>query len=61
VTRRSHYAAFVQFYVDVPRDAVRSIPLRVTADADELPDDAPEESERLMIRVALSRSRQGAA
>jgi hypothetical protein len=31
------------------------IPIRVTADADEVPDDLPEETELLMIRVALLR------
>jgi hypothetical protein len=53
VSRRSHYAAFVLVSIDVPRDGVRSVPLRVTAQADELPDDIDEEVASLMIRVAL--------
>lgn len=53
VTRRTPAAAYVILTVEVPRDGVRSVPIRVTADADELPDDEPEASERLMVRVAL--------
>lgn len=55
VSRRSHYADWVLVSVEVPRDGVRSVPLRVTAQADELPDDIDEEVANLMIRVALPR------
>lgn len=55
VTRRSNYARFFVLNVEVPRTGVTSVPLRLTADADEVPDDAPEETEYLMIRVALLR------
>jgi hypothetical protein len=54
VTRRSPVAAFATMTVEVPRQGdVRSVPLRVTADADELPEGEPEASEKLMVRVAL--------
>jgi hypothetical protein len=52
VTRRSVYLTFATMSVQVPREGERSVPIRVTAEADELPDDEPEASERLMIRVA---------
>ena len=51
VTRRTHYVTFVVLNVNVPRSGVKSVPVRVTAEADELPDDDPEESELLMVRV----------
>jgi hypothetical protein len=52
VTRRSHYARYFVFSIDVPRTGITSVPFRLTAEADELPDDEPELSEPLMIRVA---------
>jgi hypothetical protein len=55
VSRRSPYARYARVSVEVPSDGVTSVPVRVTAQADELPDDVHEESERLMIRVALRR------
>jgi hypothetical protein len=51
VTRRTYYVAFFAFDVETPPTGVRSVPVRVTAEADELPDDEPEASERGMIRV----------
>jgi hypothetical protein len=39
----------------VPRTGERSVPVKVTAQADELPDDVDEAVEHLMIRVALPR------
>jgi hypothetical protein len=53
VTRRAAYSRFAALSVEVPREGVRSVPLKVTAQADELPDDVDEEVECLMIRVAL--------
>jgi hypothetical protein len=55
VTRRSHYATFVSLGIVVPRTGERSVPVKVTAQADELPDDVDEAVEHLMIRVALPR------
>jgi hypothetical protein len=53
VMRRSPYLAFATMSVEVPREGERSVPIRVTAEADELPDDEPEASETVMVRVAL--------
>jgi hypothetical protein len=36
----------------MPSKGVKSVPIRVTAQADELPDDVEEVSEATMIRVA---------
>jgi hypothetical protein len=52
VTRRSHYVRYFQFSIEVLHTGrTVSVPLRVTAEADELPDDEPEASEQLMVRV----------
>jgi hypothetical protein len=55
VTLRSWYAKFATLYFDVPAEGEMSVPLRVTAQADELPDDIDEEVEHIMLRVARSR------
>jgi len=47
---------FFVLNVETPRTGVRSVPVRVTAVADELPDDEPEASERLVIRVGIPES-----
>jgi hypothetical protein len=52
VTRRTYYVAFFVLDVETPPTGVRSVPVRVTAEADELPDDEPEASARWMIRLA---------
>jgi hypothetical protein len=56
VTRRSVYVRYFVFDVELPRDGITSVPVRVTAEADELPDDELEPTEHLMLRVARSNS-----
>jgi hypothetical protein len=51
VTRRPYYVTWVTLMVEVPAQGVRSVPLRFTAEADELPDEEPLVSETLMLRV----------
>ena len=52
VTRRSTYVRYFVFFVNVPSGGATSIPIRVSADADELPDDEPEATEHMMLRFA---------
>jgi hypothetical protein len=55
LSRRSPLQAWATFHVDVPRHGQSpetSIPVRVTAESDDLSDDEPEASESLMIRLA---------
>jgi hypothetical protein len=53
VGRRPHYVKFFRLSVSAvpPPGEELSIPIKVTADADELPDDEPELSGTLMLRV----------
>jgi hypothetical protein len=55
LSRRSPLQAWATFYVEVPRHGdspERSIPVRVTAESDDLPEDEPEASRSMMIRLA---------
>jgi len=55
VSLRPHYLKFARFPVDVPDQGEANVPLRVTAQADELPDDVSEVSERLLVRVVRTK------
>jgi hypothetical protein len=55
LSRRSPFQAWATFYVEVPRHGESpetSIPVRVTAESDDLPDAEPEASASLMIRLS---------
>jgi hypothetical protein len=55
VGRKMDYVGWITFAVAVPPEGETSVPLRVTAQADELPDDIQEVSERVMVRVVRER------
>jgi hypothetical protein len=61
VTRRNAYASFVALYVDFPSEGQRRVPLRISAAADELPEDEAERSEDLTIRLARRREESGSS
>jgi hypothetical protein len=51
VARRPHYVKFARLQFDVPLGGERWIPVRFTAQADELPDDVDELSVRRTLRI----------
>jgi hypothetical protein len=51
VAMRPDYVKFVHFAIDVPSGGKVSIPLRVTIEADEMPDDVRQVAERFMLRI----------
>lgn len=51
VSRRTHYVKFLMFSIDVPHRGEMSVPMRATAQADELPDDIDEVSVPMMLRA----------
>ena len=51
VARRPYYVKHFAFWVDVPRAGEVIVPVRMKAQADELPDDIDEEVETLQVRI----------
>ena len=53
VTRRTSHVVYFSFYVEIPRQGERSVPVKVLVESDDLPDEEPDVVSELMIRVRL--------